>query len=198
MNILKVLLLFGAVTVVLNACSAIPYQSPEDLARMKADLGLDAMPRGAMPVRWSWFNYGVLKDGVITEESVAIVQPGSLVLVGYESGHYVRRADIPSSTVDCVYVFRGVISSEPIWLMQPNRVAFLGMGDPRMPTDQTARKELIDKLAAAGFRIHSEADGKPFRPSADSPAPTPLAQVPGYEWRPQLSDHYEVFDVCRG
>lgn len=163
-------------TIVLGACSTIPYQSPGDLARMKADLGLDVTPRGAMPVRWSWFSYGVQKEGLITEESVAIVQPGSLLLVGYESGHYVRRADIPGSTVDCVYVFRGVMSSEPIWLMQPNRVAFLGMGDPRMPTDQKARKALIDEFAVAGFRIHSEADGKPFRPSADSPAPMPLAR----------------------
>ncbi|WP_460408880.1 hypothetical protein [Pseudomonas amygdali] len=111
-------LLAGSCAALLAACSnPVPFGTPEDLARMKQDLNLAYLPSTVLPLKWAYFDYGVQQEGVDTVDTLALVQPGLLTLVGYENGHYVRQAEITSASTDCMYIFKGDVSAQPVWLL---------------------------------------------------------------------------------
>lgn len=189
------ILLAGGCAALLAACSPIPYQSPEDLALMKRDLQLQHLPPGMLPLKWSYFEYGVQKDGVDTKDALALVQPGLLTLVGYEKGHYFRQAEFTSASTDCMYIFSGDVSAEPVWLLNADRPVFLSTGNDRGVIEVPLRKKLIDEMKAAGFRSHSDAQGKPHQSTGVSKRQLVLA--PDYGYRMESMDQYQVYNVCK-
>lgn len=190
------MLLAGSSAALIAACSsAVPYESPEDLVRMKQDLHLEHLPSGMLPLKWSYFEYGVQKEGMDTVDALALVQPGLLTLVGYEKGHYVRQAEFTSASTDCMYIFNGDVSAQPVWLLKANRPVFLTTGDNRGLIDVPLRKKLIDGMTAAGFRSHIDSQGKPYQPTGI--IERKLVMMTGYGQRVELMDQNQVYNVCK-
>ncbi|MBU6956942.1 hypothetical protein KRR23_04180 [Pseudomonas sp. CVAP len=190
------MLLAGSCAALIAACSSVvPYESPEDLARMKQDLHLEHLPPGMLPLKWSYFEYGVQKEGMDTVDTLALVQPGLLTLVGYEKGHYVRQAEFTSASTDCMYIFNGDVSAQPVWLLKADRPVFLTTGNNRGLIDVPLRKKLIDEMTAAGFRPHIDAQGKSYQPTGVTERK--LVMMTGYGQRVELMDQNQVYNVCK-
>ncbi|PHN20465.1 hypothetical protein [Pseudomonas sp. ICMP 561] len=194
MKLLNVLLA-GSCAALMAACgSTVPYSSPEDLARMKQDLNMEHLPSGMLPLKWSYFEYGVQKEGLDTVDSLALVKPGLLTLVGYEKGHYFRQAEFTSASIDCMYIFKGDVSAQPVWLLA-DRPVFLTTGNNRGLIDVPLRKKLIDEMTAAGFRLHTDAQGKPYQPTGITERK--LVLMTGYGQRVETMDQNQVYNVCK-
>jgi len=190
------MLLAGICVALIAACSStVPYESPEDLARMKQDLHLEHLPPGMLPLKWSYFEYGVQEEGMATVDTLALVQPGLLTLVGYEKGHYFRQAEFTGATTDCMYIFNGDVSAQPVWLLRSDRPVFLTTGNYRGLIDVPLRKKLIDEMTAAGFRPHIEAQGKSYQPTGVTERK--LVMMTGYGQRVELMDQNQVYNVCK-
>ncbi|SDB27720.1 hypothetical protein SAMN03159382_02332 [Pseudomonas sp. NFACC23-1] len=191
------LLLAGSCAALIAACSnSIPFGLPEDLALMKQDLHLEHLPSGMVPLKWSYFDYGVQKEGMNTVvDSLALVQPGLLTLVGYEKGHYIRQAEFTSASTDCMYIFNGDVSAQPVWLLKADRPVFLTTGNNRGLIDVPLRKKLIDEMTAAGFRPHTDAQGKSYQKTGITERN--LVMMTGYGQRVELTDQYQAYNVCK-
>lgn len=190
------MLLIGSSAALIAACSSpVPYERPEDVARMKQDLHLEHLPSGMLPLKWAYFKYGVQNEGADTVDALALVQPGLLTLVGYEQGHYVRQAEFTSAATDCMYIFNGDVSAQPVWLLKADRPVFLTTGNNRGLIDVPLRKKLIDVMTAAGFRLHSDAQGKPYR--ATGITERKLVLMTGYGQRVEVMDQNQVYNVCQ-
>jgi hypothetical protein len=153
--------------VALAGCQGVPYRGAEDQARINNDLALGATAAQFIPLRWAYSNYGI-QNGVQTEDAIAVVQPGLVTLVGYEGGHYVRKASFPAAAVDCAYVFESEHSDRPVWLLQRERIIFLSPSDHRGNGDQARRLQLVKQLAGSGFKIQTDAQGSAYRPTGKS------------------------------
>ncbi|MFJ3522662.1 hypothetical protein ACIPO9_09280 [Pseudomonas sp. NPDC090203] len=189
-------LLAGSCAALIAACSSTgPYQTPEDLARMKQDLKLEHAPTGVLPLKWSYFDYGIQQEGVDTVDALALVQPGLLTLVGYEKGHYVRQAEFASSSTDCMYIFKGDVSAQPVWLLKADRPVFLTTGNNRGLINVPLRKQLIDQMTSAGFLPHLDAQGMPYQPTGITERK--LVLMTGYGQRVESMDQNQVYNVCQ-
>lgn len=178
----------------LAGCQGVPYRGAEDQARINNDLALAATPAQFIPLRWAYSNYGV-QDGVQTEDAVAVVQPGLVTLVGYEGGHYVRKASFPAATVDCAYVFDSESSNRPVWLLQQERYVFLSPSDHRGNGDRARRVQLVQQLAGGGFRIQTDAQGSAYRATGKSERQLVLNTVIGHHME-EVAEN-EAYNVCR-
>ncbi|MGE7992507.1 hypothetical protein ACQKPE_16000 [Pseudomonas sp. NPDC089554] len=190
------ILLAGACAALIAACGTpVPYQAPEDLMLMKQDLQLEHLPPSMFPLKWSYFEYGVQKEGVDTKDALALVQPGLLTLVGYEKGHYFRQAVFTSASTDCVYIFSGDVSAEPVWLLNADRPVFLSTGNDRGVVEVPLRKKLIEEMRAAGFRSHSDTQGKAHEKTGVTQRALVLA--PDYGYHMTSMDQYQIYNVCK-
>lgn len=195
MKRLNVLLAASCAALMAACSSTVPYQSPEDLVRMKQDLNVEHLPSAMVPLKWSYFDYGVQKEGVDTVDTLALVQPGLLTLVGYEKGHYVRQAEFTSASIDCMYIFKGDVSSQPVWLLKAERPVFLTTGNNRGLIDVPLRKKLIDEMTAAGFQLHTDTQGKPYQPTGITERK--LVLLTGYGQHVESMDQNQVYNVCK-
>ena len=178
----------------LAGCQGVPYRGAEDQARINHDLALAATPAQFIPLRWAYSNYGV-QDGVQTEDAIAVVQPGLVTLVGYEGGHYVRKASFPAAAVDCAYVFESEHSDRPVWLLQRERIIFLSPSDHRGNGDQARRLQLVKQLAGSGFKIQTDAQGSAYRPTGKSERQLVLNTVIGHHME-EVAEN-QAYNVCR-
>ncbi|WLH79552.1 hypothetical protein PSH81_00850 [Pseudomonas sp. FP2335] len=178
----------------LAGCQGVPYRGAEDQARINNDLALGATAAQFIPLRWAYSNYGI-QNGVQTEDAIAVVQPGLVTLVGYESGHYVRKASFPAAAVDCAYVFESEHSDRPVWLLQRERIIFLSPSDHRGNGDQARRLQLVKQLAGSGFKIQTDAQGSAYRPTGKSERQLVLNTVIGHHME-EVAEN-QAYNVCR-
>jgi hypothetical protein len=179
----------------LAGCQGLPYRGAEDQARIRADLALEATPAEFTRLRWAYTNYGV-QEGGQTKDAIAVVQPGLVTLVGYESGRYVRQASFPAAVVDCAYIFESQTSDRPIWLLQKDRIVFLTVSDFRGNGDVLKRTQLVKALAASGFSLHSDAQGPAYRPTGKSERLLVLNSIVGKHMEEVAENR--AYNVCRG
>lgn len=180
--------------VALAGCQGVPYRGAEDQARINNDLALGATAAQFIPLRWAYSNYGI-QNGVQTEDAIAVVQPGLVTLVGYEGGHYVRKASFPAAAVDCAYVFESEHSDRPVWLLQRERIIFLSPSDHRGNGDQARRLQLVKQLAGSGFKIQTNAQGSAYRPTGKSERQLVLNTVIGHHME-EVAEN-QAYNVCR-
>jgi len=181
----------------MTACSVpVPFGSPEDRVRIQQDLGLEQPPSMSVliPLKWTLFDYGVEQKVPPAADTVALVQPGVLTLIGYENGHYTREAEFPSASVDCLYIFKGPSSAQPLWLLKSGRPVLFHIGDGRGFVITALREKLIDRMAAAGFQIHSDAQGKAYEPTGVSNTRLVYASVYGGHTESVAEERY--YNVC--
>ena len=164
--------------------------------RIQQDLGLEQPPSMSVliPLRWTLFDYGIANEGGDTVSTVALVQPGLLTLLGYENGHYVRQAEFTSASTDCLYIFKGASSAQPLWLLRADRPVFLGIDNGRGLVNIPLRKKLIDEMTDAGFRVHTDAQGKAYEPTGVSERKLVLMKI--YGTSVESVDQNRYYNVC--